>query len=102
MFDKLVSFGQSTMDEEILTLAENLLVWYICKDKNVKTFNHLRNIVYHKKSKELDLKKLPTAPSNLNRAYLQTHILLHSAFMESIKVNCLEYGYELKDGTEEQ
>ena len=48
-FDELVSFGQSTMDEEMQTLAENFLIRCICKDKNVNTFNQLRHIVYYKK-----------------------------------------------------
>ena len=104
-FDELVSFGQSTMDEEMQTLAENFLIGCICKDKNVNTFDQLRHIVYYKKSKELDLEKLPATSSSvllhIKRAYLQTYIWLHSAFVESIEINHLGYGYELEDDDEE-
>ena len=104
-FDELVSFGQSTIDEEMQTLAENFLIRCICKDKNVNTFNQLRHIVCYKKSKELDLEKLPATSSgvllHIKRAYLQTYIWLHSAFVESIEINPLEYGYELEDDDEE-
>ena len=103
-FDELVSFGQSTMDEEMQTLAENFLIRCICKDKNVNNFNQLRHIVYYKKSKELDLEKLPATSSSvllhIKRSYLQTYIWLHSAFVESIEINPLEYGYELEDDDE--
>ena len=89
-------FVQSTMDEEMQTLADNFLIRYICKDKNVNTFNQLRHIVCYKKSKELDLEKLPSSSVLLliKRAYLQTYIWLHSAFVESFEINPLEYGYE--------
>lgn len=105
MFDELVSFGQSTMNAEMQTLAEKFLIRCISKDKNVKTFNQLRDTVYYKKSKELDLEKLPATSSSVSlhikRAYLQTYIWLHSAYVESIEINPLEYGYELDDDDEE-
>ena len=76
-----------------------------CQDNNVNTFNQLRHIVYYKKSKELDLKKLSAISSSallhIERAYLQTYIWLHSTFMESIEITPLEYGYELEDDDEE-
>ena len=104
-FDELVSFGESTMDKEMQTLAENILIRCICKDKNVNTFNQLRHKVNYKKSKELGLKKLPATSSSvllhIKRAYLQTYIWLLSAFVESIVINPLEYGYELEDDDEE-
>lgn len=65
IFDELAYFGRNTMNEEILTLAEDFFVRCICKDENVKTFSQLRNIVYYKKSKEQDLKKLPTTLSSI-------------------------------------
>ena len=80
-FDELISLGQSTMAEEMQTLAENFLIRCICKDKNVNNFNQLCHIVYYKKSKELDLEKLPAKSSSvllyIKRAYLQTYIWLH-------------------------
>ena len=96
-------FVQSTMGEEMQTLADNFLIRYICKDKNVNTFNQLRHIVCYKKSKELDLEKLPSSSVLLliKRAYLQTYIWLHSAFVESFEINPLEYGYEHEDDHEE-
>ena len=86
------------------TLAENFPIRCICKDKNVNTFNQFRHIVYYKTSKELDLEKLPATSSSvllhIKRAYLQNYIWLHSAFVESIAINPLEYGYELEDNVE--
>ena len=104
-FDELVSFGQSTMDEEMQTLTENFLIRCIFKDKNINTFNQLRHMVYYKKSKKLDLKKLPVKSScvllHIKRAYQQTYIWLHSAFVESIEINPLEYGHLLENDDEE-
>ena len=84
IFDELVSFGQSIMDEETLTLAENFLFWRFFKDKNVKMLNQLRNIVYYEKSKELDLEKLPATSScvllNIKRKYLQTYLVTLGIF----------------------
>lgn len=65
IFDELAYFGHNTMDEEILTLAEDFFVRWFCKDENVKTFSQLRNIVYYKKSKEQDFKKLPATLSSI-------------------------------------
>ena len=91
------------MAVEILRLAENFFVRCICKDENVKTFSLLRNIVYYKKSKKLDLQKLPATSSSVllhfKRAYLQTHIWLRSALMKSVEIIPLEYGHELEDDT---
>ena len=87
------------------TLAENFLIGCICKDKNVNTFDQLRHIVYYKKSKELDLEKLPATSSSvllhIKRACQQTYIWLHSAFVENIEINPLEYGYKLENDDEE-
>ena len=77
-------------------LAENFLIRCICKNKDVNTFNQLHHIVYYNKSQELDLEKLPATSSSvllhIKRAYLQNYIWLHSAFVESIEINPLEYG----------
>ena len=104
-FDELVSFGQSTMDEEMQTLAETFLIRCICKEKNVNIFNQLCHIVYYKMSKELDLEKLLatffSVLLHIKRAYLQTYIWFHSTFVESNEINPLEYGYELEDDDEE-
>ena len=104
-FDELVSFGQSTMDEEMQTLAETFLIRCICKEKTINIFNQLCHIVYYKMSKELDLEKLPATFSSvllhIKRTYLQTYIWLHSTFVESNEINPLEYGYELEDDDEE-
>ena len=52
---------------------------------------------------ELDLEKPPSSSVLLliKRAYLQTYIWLHSAFVESIEINPLEYGYEHEDDDDE-
>ena len=103
-FDELVSFDQSTMDEEMQTFAENFLIRCISKDKNANTFSQLRHKVYYKKSKELDLEKLPATLFSVllhfKRAYLQTYIWLLLAFVGSIEINPLKYGHELEDDDE--
>lgn len=61
----MVSFGQSVIDGRMVAVAEKFLVRCICKDKNIATFDKLRNNVYYKKSKELDLEKFPPTSSSI-------------------------------------
>ena len=76
-FDELVSFGQMVVDEEMVTLAEKFIVCCICKEEKINTFDQLRNMVYYKKSKKLDLERLPPTSSStllhIKRTYL--HVL---------------------------
>lgn len=91
-------FGNMEIDNEMMRLAEKFLVRCICKEKDVQTFDHLRRQVYYKKFKELDLEKLPPTSSSIRehikRAYLQSHVWINSAFVASVTINPLNYGYE--------
>ena len=73
----------------------------ICKDKNINTFDQLRNMVYYNKSKKLDLERFPPTSSNIllhiERAYLQSYFWLRSPFAKSLVIDPLEYGYKLQE-----
>ena len=104
-FDGLVSFGQMDIDEEMVTLAEKFLVCCICKDENINTFDHLRNMVYYKKFEKLDLERFsPTSSSillHIKRAHLQLYVWLRSPFAKSLLIDPLEYGYKLQENDDE-
>ena len=100
-FSTLVSFGKTNLDDSMLDIAERFLVQCICKDESVTTFDQLRNKIYYRKSQLLDLEKLPPTSTSImlhiKRAYLQTHVWLHSPFVASITIDPLDYGYQLDD-----
>jgi hypothetical protein len=104
-FDGLNSFGQMAINEEMVSLAEKFLVRCICKDESVNTFDQLRNMVYYKKSKKMDLERFPPTSSSIllhiKRAYLQSHIWLRSPFVKSVVIDPLEYGYQLDEDEDE-
>ena len=58
--------------------------------------------MYHQKSFQLDLEKLPPTSSSIHihikRAFLLCYICLHAPFVESIEINPENYGYELTEG----
>ena len=87
--------------DEIVTLVEKFLVRCICKDENINTFEQLRNMVYYKKSKKLDLERFPQTSSSIflhiRRAHLQSHVWLSSPFSKSFVIDSLEYGYNLQE-----
>ena len=78
----------------------------ICKDKNINTFDQLRNMVYYNKSKKLDLERFPPTSSNIllhiERAYLQSYIWLRSPFAKSLVIDQLEYGYKLQEDDDDE
>ena len=88
------------IDEEMVTLAEKFLLRCICKDENINAFDQLRNMVYYKKSKKLDLERLhPTSASILLQikcAYPQSYVWLRSPFAKSLKIDPLEYSCSKK------
>ena len=100
-FDRLVSFGQMDIDEKMVTLAKKFLVRCIRKDENINTFDQLRNMVYYKKSKKLDLERFPLTSSSIlldiKRAYLQSYVWLCSPFAKSLIIDPLEYGYKMQE-----
>ena len=104
-FDILVSLGQMDIDEEMVTLAEKFLVRCICKDENINTFDQLRNMVYNKKSKKLDLERFPPTLSSIllhiKCAYLKSHVWLRSPFAKSLVIDPLESGYKLQEDDDE-
>lgn len=102
MFSKLVEFGKhDVIDKEMIDTAEMFLLKCICKDESVKTFDQLRNEIFYKKHKYLDLEKLPPPSSSVHlhirRSYLQTYIWFCSPFVSSITIDPMEHGYELNE-----
>ena len=94
------------IDEEMVTLAEKFVVRCICKEEKTNTFDQLRNMVYYKKSKKLDLEILPPTSSStllhIKRTYLQSYVWLRSPIANSLVIDPLEYGYKLQgDGDDE-
>ena len=93
------------IDEEMVTLAEKFLVRCICKDENINTFDQLRNMVYYKKSKKLDLERFPPTSSSIllhiKRVYLQSYVWLRSPFAKSLVIDPHEYGYKLQEYDDE-
>ena len=82
--------------------AEKFLLKCITKC-DVDTFTELRFIVYHEKYLEFDIERfLPTSDNirqHILRPCLQCFIWLHSAFLENIDLDPLEYGYRLTENS---
>ena len=61
----------------------------------------MRFIVCHEKYLEFDIKRFPSTSDNIRehivRGYLRCYIWLHSAFLENIDLDPLEYGYRLTE-----
>ena len=93
-------FGRDALSDEMIADAEKFFLKYITK-RDVDTFDELRFIVYHKKYLEFDIERFPPTSDNIRqyilRAYLQCYIWLHSAFLENIDHDPLEYGYRLTE-----
>ncbi|XP_057301782.1 uncharacterized protein LOC130636171 isoform X2 [Hydractinia symbiolongicarpus] len=91
-FGELSFFGVSTLNEELVDLAQHFMVHCISKDKDV---------IYYKKSQLLDLEKLPPTSSSailhIKRSYLQTYVWLHAPFVRSIDIDPTHYGYVLDE-----
>ena len=96
----LYAFGSDALSDEMIADAEKFLLKCITKH-DVDTFDELRFIVYHEKYLEFDIKRFPSTSDNIRehilRAYLQCYIWLHSAFLENIDLDPLEYGYRLTE-----
>ena len=96
-FELLHSFGKSDITEPILLSAEEFLVRCLDSKSNVKTFDDLRNQMYHTKTFQLDLEKLPPTSGSIRlhilRAYLQCKLWLNAPIMRQCTVDATEYGY---------
>ena len=94
------------IDEEMVTLAEKFLLRCICKDENINTLDQLRNMVYYKKSKKLNLERFPPTSSSIllriKRAYLQSHVWLRFPFAKSLVIDPLQYGYKLQEDDDDE
>ena len=88
------------LSNEMTADAEKFLLKCITKH-DVDTFDELRFIVYHEKYLEFDIERFPPTSDNIRqhilRADLQCFIWLHSAFLENIDLDPLEYGYRLTE-----
>ena len=80
--------------------AEKFLLKWITKH-GFDTFDELRFIFYHEKYSEFDAEHFPPTSDNIRQhilhAYPQYYIWLHSAFLENINLDPLEYGYRLTE-----
>ena len=87
-------------------LIKWIFVCCICKEKNINIFEQRRDIVYYKKSKKLDLEKIPPTSSiillRIKRAYVQSYVLLRSSFLKILVIDPPDYGYKLQEGDDEE
>ena len=97
----LVSFGQSSFDEDMRAMAEKFLVACVSKDENIDDFDNMRNKTYYKKSTEINIEKLPPTSSSIalhiKRLYLQTYIWLQAPFTNNLEIDPLQYNYEIDE-----
>ncbi len=94
---ELETFAKQPLTEAMITSAERYLVSVISSDHTVKTFDKLRYNIYHKKSFQLDLEKLPCTSTSIQlhikRAYLQCYRWLHAPYLDTVPLDPTEYGY---------
>ena len=94
----LYAFGRDALRDEMIADADTFLLKYITKH-DVGNLDELHFIVYHENYLEFDTEHFLPTSNNLRqhilRAYLQCYIWLHSAFLENIELDPLEYGYRL-------
>ena len=93
----LHSFGKTDISDEMIANAEKFLLNCITSNCKFNYFDELRYHIYHTKTFQLDLEKLPPTSSSIKlhikRAYLQTYMWLHAPFIENIAISRVEYGY---------
>ena len=96
----LYAFGWDALSDKMIADAEKFLLKCITKH-DVDTFSKLRFIVHHKKYLEFDIECFPPTSDNTRQhilhAYLQCYIWLHSAFLENLGQDLLEYDYRLTE-----
>ena len=85
----------------MILLAEKFLVECISKGSERNNFDDICFEMYHQKSLQLYLEKLPWTLSSIHihikRAFLQCYLWLHAPFVESIEINPEDYGHELTE-----
>ena len=96
----LNAFGRDALSDEMIADAEKFLLKCV-KKHDIDTFDELPLIAYHEKYLEFDTGRFPPTSDNIRqyimRAYLQCYIWLHSAFLENLDLNPLEYDYRLTE-----
>ena len=96
----LNAFGRDALSDEMIADAEKFLLKCV-KKHDIDTFDELPFIAYHEKYLEFDTERFPPTSDKIRqyimRAYLQCYIWLHSAFLENLDLNPLEYDYRLTE-----
>ena len=90
------------MDNRSNSNAEEYLIHCPSKSaNNEKRFNDLRYSMYHQKSFQMDVEKLPCTSSiiqyHILRSYFQCFHWLHAAFQHKILLNTKDFGYDLNE-----
>ena len=97
--EQVLSFAKAPIMDGMIRSAEKYLVACISSDNTVGTFDKLRYNIYHKKTFQLDLEKLPCTSASVHlhikRAYLQCYRWLHAPYLENVPLDPTEYGYTL-------
>ena len=95
--EMLILFGKEPLTWNVIEVAEKFLVGCISNKRGAETFDELRYKLYHSNGVKFDLEKLlPTLTSK--PAYYEYYVWMNAAFLPSIDIDPLEYGYLLKDG----
>ena len=98
----LTEFGKSEMDNRSNSNAEEYLIHCHSKSaNNEKRFNDLRYSMYHQKSFQMDVEKLPCTSSiiqyHILRSYFQCFHWLHAPHQNEILFNLKDFGYDLNE-----
>ena len=98
----LTKFGKSDMDDRLNNKAEEYLVHCLSKSaSNDESFNDLRYSMYHQKSFQMDVEKLPCTSSSIQyhilRSYFQCFHWLHAPFQNKILLNPIDFGYDVNE-----
>ena len=93
----LSGFGKEPLSDDTIAAAGKFLVGCLSDTSIMESFGELRYHQYHKKSFEFNLEKFATTPNTIHmhimRAYFQCNRRVNAAYVESITLDPLEYGY---------
>ena len=94
-YELLSFFGNTELTDEIISNAEKSVLRRI-SDQNLRKFDDMRYELYLKKLNQVNLENFPPTISSMRqhilRAYLQSHLWLHTPFIGDISGEPLEYG----------
>ena len=99
-FALLSGFGRQPLTDEMINNAERFLLKCVTKH-DVKSFDELRYVVFHKKYLEFSIERFPPTSDSIRqhimRAYLQSYKRLLSPFLENITLKPVDLGYRVDE-----